>query len=184
MLILNFDPFPVLNTDRLTLRQKTSDDVKEMFFLRSDEGVMKYIARPRARSLQDAADFIEMVNNAVKNNEYITWAITLKDDPKPIGSIGLWRTQKENYRAELGYVLHPDHHRKGIISEAVKAVLDYGFKTMGLHSVEANINPANTASEKVLEKAGFIQEAYFRENYFFDGKFLDSVIYSLIVPKE
>ena len=92
--------------------------------------------------------------------------------------------QKEHYRAEIGYVLHPAQQGKGIMDEAIKAVLQYGFETMKLHSVEANVNPANTNSMKLLEKNGFVKEAYFKENYYYNGKFIDSVIYSLITPKK
>jgi len=183
MLELNFNPFPVLTTERMILRQKTHADVNEIFFLRSDESVMKYIDRPRAKTLQDATAFIDMITEGINNSETITWAITLKDNPVLIGSIGIWQIQKENYRGELGYVLHPDYQGKGIMSEAVKAVTDFAFNAMNLHSIEANINPENKASAKVLERAGFVQEAYFRENYYYDGRFLDSAIYSLVKPK-
>ena len=88
--------------------------------------------------------------------------------------------QKEHYRAEIGYLLHPDYQQKGIMDEALKAVIKYGFETMQLHSIEANVNPANAASMKLLEKNGFVKEAYFKENYFYNGQFLDSVIYSLL----
>jgi ribosomal-protein-alanine N-acetyltransferase len=60
--------------------------------------------------------------------------------------------------------------------------LKYGFNTVGLHSIEANIAPENIASARLLEKAGFVREAYFRENLFFNGRFLDTVIYSILAP--
>ena len=182
MLELNFNPFPLLTTERLVLRQMSIDDANEMFFLRSDEHVMKYIDRPRAKSVEDAVQFIQMINIGLANNEYINWAIALKNDPKLIGNICFWRIQKEHYRAEIGYVLHPAYHGKGIMQEAIMAVLDYGFKIMGIHSVEANVNPENITSIKTLERTGFVREAYFKENYYYDGKFLDSAIYSLIKP--
>ena len=87
-----------------------------------------------------------------------------------------------NYRAEIGYRLHPAQHGKGIMNEALKAVLDYGFNVMNLHSVEANTNPGNKESISLLERNGFIREGYFKENYFYDGKFLDSAVYSLVKP--
>jgi ribosomal-protein-alanine N-acetyltransferase len=68
------------------------------------------------------------------------------------------------------------------VQEAVMAVMEYGFQTMRLHSVEANINPANRTSRKLLVKNSFVQEGFFKENYYFNGKFLDSVIYSLLTP--
>ena len=88
--------------------------------------------------------------------------------------------QKEHYRSEIGYALNPLFQGKGIMQEAMQAIIQYGFEIMKLHSVEANVNPANEASMRLLEKNGFVKEAYFRENYYFDGKFLDSVIYSLL----
>ncbi len=180
MLEVNFTPFPVLNTERLTLRPVSLDDAKELFFLRSDESVMKYIDRPRAKTAEDIFLFVEKVNNNLANNDGILWGITIKDDPTLIGSIGFHYLMKENYRAEIGYVMHPSQHGKGIMQEAARAVLDHGFNIMGLHSVEAHINPENAASAKMLERIGFVREAYFKENYFWDGRFLDSVVYSLI----
>jgi ribosomal-protein-alanine N-acetyltransferase len=75
-------------------------------------------------------------------------------------------------------MLHPDFWKKGIMKEAIVAVLDFGFNVMRLHSVEANINSGNDASASVLEATGFIKEAHFREDFFFDGTFRDTIIYS------
>ena len=178
MLTISFAPFVPIETERLILRQINHDDVNELFFLRADEAVMKYIDRPRALSLEDAYKHIELVDTLFKNNEGITWAIALRDTPKMIGYIGIWRINKECHRAEIGYASHPNSWNKGIISEAILPVCDFAFNQMKLHSLEANINPENEGSRKVLEKAGFRKEAYFTENYFFEGKFLDSEIYS------
>jgi ribosomal-protein-alanine N-acetyltransferase len=111
------------------------------------------------------------------------WCITLLDKPETlIGTIGHWRLMKQHYRAEVGYMLHPDHWNKGIMKEALLAVIDYGFKDMKLHSIEAHINPANASSAALLERCGFIREAYFKEDFFFKGAFIDSAIYSLLAP--
>ena len=99
-----------------------------------------------------------------------------------MGTIAFWNIQKAHYRAEVGYALHPAHQGNGLMQEALLAVLVYGFNTMHLHSVEANVNPANTASIKLLERNGFVREGYFRENYFYNGRFLDSAIYALLAP--
>ncbi len=182
MLQFNFNPFPELFTERLSLRQITHDDVNEIFFLRADEQVMQYIDRPRAAMIEDANRFIEMVNDATFNNTDVTWGICTKNDNRVIGYLGFWRIKPDHHRAEIGYALHPDWHRKGVASEAVKAVLDYGFTVMNLHSVEACVNPANNASIRLLERHGFVREAYFKEDYYYNGRFLDSAIYSLITP--
>ena len=180
MLNLNFNPFPVIETERLILREVMDEDINEIFVLRSDPRVIKYIDRAPAGSLQEIVDFINMLKDALHNNKGICWAITIKGDPTLIGTVDIWRIIKEHHRAEIGYALHPGHQSKGYASEALNAILEYGFQTIKLHSMEANVNPENVASIKLLERAGFIREAYFKENYFFDGKYLDSAIYSLI----
>ena len=180
MLTLNFAPFPIIETDKLLLRQVNKSDVNEVFFLRSDQRVLKFLDRVPAKSTEEALIFIEKINDLEKNNEAVTWAITLKEDTKLIGTISFWNIQKEHYRAEIGYVLHPDFYGKGIMQEAMTEVIKFGFQVMKLHSIEANTNPDNTASIKLLERNKFIREGYFRENYFFGGKFYDSVIYSLL----
>jgi len=180
MLDINFTPFPVIDTDRLVLREIMEDDLPEIYYQRSDPEMMKYVDRTPARSLEDAGEFIGRIKAALQANEGITWGITLKNEPKLIGNIGIWRIEKEHHRAEIGYVLHTEHQSKGYASEALKAIINYGFSVMKLHSLEANVNPLNTASIKLLERNNFTKEAHFKENYYFDGRYLDSAIYSLI----
>ena len=180
MLDIQFHSFPVLTTQRLILRAITEKDAREIFRLRSNENVMQYIDRPRPQTTDDALSYINIIVNALKNNEGITWGISLKHNDTLIGTIGFWRLEKENHRAEIGYMLDDAFQRQGIMQEALHAVLDFGFNVMLLHSVEANINPMNIASMKILEKNNFVREAHFRENYYYNGKFLDSYVYSLL----
>ena len=184
MLSLSFSPFPVLATARLLLNQITPADAPAIFELRSNKEVMKYIDRPLAQTLDDALALIKLVTGMLQSNEAITWGIFPKEQRTTLmGTIGFWRIQKEHYRAEIGYMLHPSLQGKGIMQEAMTTVLDYGFHTMNLHSVEANVNPSNEASIRLLEKMGFVREAYFKENYFYNGQFLDSAVYSLLAPR-
>tara|TARA_R110000868_G_scaffold193786_3_gene438997 strand:+ start:5091 stop:5642 length:552 start_codon:yes stop_codon:yes gene_type:complete len=180
MLTINFNPFPNLETERLSLRRVVKSDVKEIFALRSDKEIMKYIPRPLAKTNEDALEHIATIDATIDKNEGINWAITLKNSSKLIGIIGHYRIQPQNHRAEVGYILHPEHHGKGIVPEALKKVLEYGFNEMKLHTIEAVIDPNNAASEKVLLKSGFTKEAHFIENQFYEGRFLDTVIYSLL----
>ena len=181
MLEINFTPFPILETDRLILRRLSAEDVLEIFALRSDKEVMKYIPRPLAKSIEDAQAHIALIDEKIENNEGINWAITLKDNPKLIGIIGHYRIKPEHFRAEIGYMLLPEYQGNGIISEAIKEVVYYGFEVMKLHSIEAIIDPENHASEKVLQKNGFVKEAHLKENEYYEGRFLDTVIYSKLV---
>ena len=183
MLEVSFNPFPRLESDRLVLREITPEDVTEVFAIRSDSTTMKYIPRPLAKTEQDALDHISMISKGVLNNEFINWAITFKDDDKLIGMICLLRMQLMNYRTEIGYILHPDFHGKGIMDEAIKTVIRYAFDALKFHSIEAVIDPENAASEKVLFKNNFVKEAHFKEKEYFEGRFLDSVVYSLINEK-
>jgi len=180
MLTLSFDPFPVLITERLTLRHVDENDVNEIFFLRSDKKVLEFLDRKPAETIDEAMEHINKLNDLEKNNESINWGITLTGNNKLLGHICFWNIKKDHYRSEIGYALHPDFQGKGIMHEAMNAILKYGFETMELHSVEANVNPANVPSIKLLERNNFIKEAYFKENYYYDGKFLDSAIYSLL----
>ncbi|MFV8373065.1 GNAT family N-acetyltransferase [Flavobacterium sp. LB2P74] len=180
MLTINFSPFANLETERLLLRRVDSNDLKEIFALRSNPETMKYIPRPLLKTDEDALEHIVMIDTKIESNEGINWAITLKDNPKLIGIIGHYRIKPEHYRAEIGYMLVPEFHGKGIVSEALKEVVTYGFKIMKLHSIEAIIDPENHGSAKVLEKNGFVKEAHLKENEFFEGRFLDSVIYSIL----
>jgi len=180
MLDINFSPFPNLETERLFLRRVVKEDVKEIFTLRSNKETMKYIPRPLVKTEEDALAHIAMIEDKIENNEGINWAITLKNDPKLIGLIGHYRIKPEHFRAEIGYMLLPEYHGKGIIVEAIKETIKYGFEIMNLHSIEAMIDPENLASEKVLQKSGFVKEAHLKQNEYYEGRFLDTVIYSIL----
>ncbi len=125
MLQPNFTPFPELRTERLFLRRMNTEDIPASFFLRSDETVLRFIGKEPATTLKEAEEFIQRINAAVDANENIMWAIALQDEPsKTIGTICYWRLQPENYRAEIGYALHPLYWKKGIMKEAILKVLD------------------------------------------------------------
>ncbi len=180
MLNINFTPFPILETKRLQLRRLANNDFNEILALRSDKETMQYIPRPLAKNKEDALEHIALINSRIESNEGINWAITLKKDSKLIGIIGHYRLKPEHYRAEIGYMLFPEYHGKGIMTEAIKEVVNYGFEVMKLHSIEALIDPRNIASEKVLQKNGFVKEAHFIENEYYKGEFLDTVVYSIL----
>ncbi len=182
MLNLSFNPFPNLETDRLVLRSINTTDAPEIFAMRSNPVTMQYIPRPLALTMDDAIAHIEMIQNTISKNEGINWAITLKGDDTMLGVIGHYRIKPEHYRAEVGYMILPEYHGKGITTEAVQCVVDYGFNTMQLHSIEGVIDPKNEASQRVLQKCGFVKEAHFKENEYFDGKFIDALVYSKLNP--
>lgn len=184
MLSLDFPNFPVLETDRLILREHARADADDLFRMRTNEEVMRYIDRERPKNIQDMETFITNFNEGFKQGQHIAWIMALKEAPQiMVGSIGYWRTNLANHRAEIGYMLLPEFWRKGIVSEALVRTINFGFNDMKLHSIQANINPGNDASRQILLKHGFVKEAYFKEDYYFNGTFLDSEIYSLLAPK-
>jgi ribosomal-protein-alanine N-acetyltransferase len=180
MLVFNFSEFPILTTERLVLRRITMLDLPEIFGMRKDPSLMNFISRPVARTEEDAAELIDRVDAGIANNDTINWGITMKGNDKVIGVVGFVRSTREHHRAEVGYLLSKDFHRKGIMTEALRVVLEYGFNVMGLHLAEAITDPRNIASAGVLEKLGFIREGLFKENFHYQGEFLDSAHFMLL----
>ncbi len=183
MLDIQVTDFPTIQTERLLLNKITMDDVPALFAIRADAAVMKYINRPLAQSHEDVKKMITDSDDLFDKHEGFSWAIRLKDVPTLIGNIGFWRMDKPNYRTEIGYLLSTTQQSKGIMSEALQAVLAYGFATLGFHTIFADIDPRNEASVKLVQKIGMVQEAYFKDNLFYEGKFMDTVIYTAFNPK-
>jgi ribosomal-protein-alanine N-acetyltransferase len=180
MLKINFKPFPMLQTARLYLRNISPDDAPTFLKMRSDPKVMRYIPRPLINDIDGVLEHIKMISDKIDNNEAINWVIIEKCSGNTIGVIGHYRIRPEDYRAEIGYMFLPEYAGKGYATEALREVVRYGFDDMDLNSVEGIIDPGNTASERVLQKNGFVKEAHIQENVYFNGRFLDSVIYSLL----
>jgi len=177
-----FFAFPALETDRLFLMEFKLSDAEEIFKMRSDEKVQRYLDRDPHKSVEESEAMIDGMIKSYNNKEAINWIIRKKDTKDVIGYIGYWRLIKQNVRAEIGYALKPEFWGNGYMSEAFSNVITFGFNEFCLHSIEANVNPANASSIKLLEKFGFKREAFFREDYFYNGKFLDTAIYSLLEP--
>lgn len=180
MLTINFHPFKNLETNRLLLRRLSVDDVKEVKAMRGNPVTMKFIPRPLVTTDEEALQHIKVIDDNIEAKKGINWAITLKGNPKMIGLIGHYRIQPENHRCEVGYMILEEYHNQGIVTEALKAVMEYAFDDMQMHSIEAVIDPDNIASERVLQKNGFVKEAHILENELWDGKFWDTVIYSML----
>lgn len=180
MLTINFHPFKNLETKRLLLRRVAASDVNEIMQLRGNPETMKYIPRPLVTTAQEALAHFELIDSKIESNEGINWAITIKGNPKLIGIIGHYRIEPQHYRSEIGYMILPEYNGRGITSEAVKAVLEYGFDDMNLHSTEAILDSRNVGSEKVLQKNGFVKEAHLVESECYDGIFIDRLTYSLL----
>ena len=183
MLTLDLTEFPVLTTDRLHLRELTAADGPALFAMRSDERIMAHIGRPRATTLQDAEELIATIAKGRTENTGITWALTLHGDDLLIGTIGYYRLKLEHHRGEIGYMLAYDHWGKGLMGEALEAAVACGFERFRFHSIEAITDPRNTASNRLLERQGFAREGLFRENYYWNGEFQDSAVWSRLASR-
>lgn len=175
-----FDEFPELETERLILRRIKKKDVKEIFSIYSNEEVMKHFGCKPYKSIDEAKANFKRIKKAFINREGIRWGITIKEKDKLIGSAGIWRLLKEHMRGEIGYELSNVYWKKGIMTEALSEIIKFGFSKMNLHTIEANLDPANIASVKLLEKLKFQKEGHTKESFYFNGKFEDTGIYSLI----
>ena len=155
MLTNTFTPFPVLKTERLTLRQVSINDDKEIFALRSDKQVNKYLGREPSNTIEDARKFIHKIAEVVKQNEGIYWAITLTNNNNLAGTICLFNFSGENDQAEIGYELLPAFQGQGIMQEAISKVIAFGLEVIGLKAIEAYTHRENKNSLKLLEKYNF-----------------------------
>ena len=151
---MNFPPFTELTTKRLLLRQLQPGDAEEIFQLRSDEKVSVLIDRPIATSIEDARQFINKIIAA----QAMMWVITLKDNPKLIGTIVYWNIVQEKDQAEVGYELLPQYRGQGIMQEALLKVIEFGFETLGLKTIVADPKAINERSVRLLEKCGFVKK--------------------------
>ena len=150
-----FTPFPILTTERLTLRQLVINDEQEISILRSDSEINKYLDRQISNTLDDARDFINKVNENINKSESLYWAITLSDKNILVGTICLFGFSNENYKCEIGYELLTNFQGQGIMKEAVEKVIDYAFNTIKVKKIEAFLHRDNQSSIKLLEKFSF-----------------------------
>ena len=148
----------IILTNRLVLRPLKAGDAGAIFVLRSDENINRYVDRPKAKSIEDAVAFIEMIARHSSENNTLYRAITLKDNDELIGTITLWNFDKENNKAEIGYELLSRYQGNGYMHEAVKAMLDIAFGSLQLSCVEGWTHPVNRQSNKLLEKFGFTRD--------------------------
>ena len=162
----NFTPFPVLETDRLILRALNLDDAKAIFGLRTNKEVNEFIDRKRPNNLSEARAFIDLISNRASSNTGVFWVIQSKSNNQLVGTIGLRNFEDEENYAEIGYEVDPIYQQKGFMTEAFKEVLNFGFKTLELKTVEAFTHHNNTASIALLEKQKFVLDPERRDEGF------------------
>ena len=152
---MNENPFPEIITNRLLLRRLKESDWAMISYLRTDKEVNKYLQRPEAKSKEEALQFITKIHLAIENQESYYWAITLAQNERLIGSISLWHFSSDKKTAEVGYDLSPGFQKKGIMDEALKGILDFGFNNLSLDIIEAYTHKHNEPSKILLIRNHF-----------------------------
>jgi RimJ/RimL family protein N-acetyltransferase len=172
------DP-PVLRTERLLMRQITESDGEGLFAIFADDQVTEHYAWDTFTSIGQGHELAARTVAQFRQQEAIRWGLLLPDSPHIIGTCGYTRWNQENHFAVLGYDLARPYWRRGLMSEAVAAVLRLGFEQTVLHRVEATVMAGNTASAAVLTRAGFQLEGILRGRALKQGEFRDVQIFGL-----
>jgi ribosomal-protein-alanine N-acetyltransferase len=169
-----------LETERLVLRALTDADRDAMYRIHSDPEAMRYWITPPWKSLEQATALIEKDRRQRAAGEILRLAIERRADAAVVGTCSLFAFEAESRRAEVGYGLDRPAWGQGYAREAVGRLLEYGFDTMRLHRVEADIDPRNTASARLLEHFGFRLEGLLRGRWIVSGEVSDAAIYGLL----
>lgn len=174
----HFDPFPVLQTTRLTLRQILQSDADRIFEMRSNAATNRFILRTAMTSANSAQELITQVNDGWANHQILAWAGVLRDQQQIIGTCGFNRFDYQNNRAEIGGELYVNYWGKHIAIEAVNAILNFGFSQLNLHAIEAKVHPDNRGAILLLQRLGFEKEAHFKHYVRFNKAYHDMCIYT------
>ena len=170
--------FPTLNTPRLTLIEITEKHLNDLFEIFSDEDTMKFYDIWPHQNKERTLLHNQSYQKRYADGTGIRWGISLND--KLIGTIGFgWHPQR--HFANLGYDLNKAYWGKGIITEAIQAVLKYAFEIEKIHRIEAQTDPKNLASQKVLLKNGFVNEGELRDKMFFRDRYNTVVSFSKLI---
>jgi ribosomal-protein-alanine N-acetyltransferase len=175
-----FGNLPPLETERLLLRKIGVDDADDMFEYGRDPEVTKYLMWEPHRTVDDSIEFIRWVMRQYDAGEIAPWGMEIKETGKFIGTVGYHEWNVRHGRAEIGYSLARSFWGLGYMTEAVRAVIDFGFGVMGLNRVEANCFIENKGSARVMEKCGMKFEAILRQHLFVKGRYEDVKMYSIL----
>lgn len=147
--------FPLLQSSRIILRQITSDDTEQILRIRQDQSINHYIERPPLKNREEALKLIEKLSKGVEQEKWFYWGICLKETSELIGTICLWNLAEDRSSGETGFELLPDFQNRGLMSEALEAVLEYSFLNLKMKEVLAYTHRENHKSVRLLERFGF-----------------------------
>lgn len=171
---------PVLETPRLRLRPYRADDALAMFALYSDPRVMRYWSFPAWTQAAQAQIYVARATAAAESGELFPWAIADSGSDQLIGALTLHSLHVEQRRAEVGYSLSPVFQGCGMAAEALRCGLAHAFDALGLRRIEADVDPRNAASCRLLEHIGFVREGLLRQRWLVNGELCDTAFYGLL----
>lgn len=176
----NLSPVPVLETARLRLRTVLRSDLEAIYRLHSDSRAMRYWSFPTWTERQQAHEWFEQRRSYGEREEVWPWGITLREDDELIGLVTLFSVNRVQRRAEVGYQLHPTRWGQGYAQEALRAAVSYGIDALDLARIEADIDPRNESSCRLVERLGFQREGLLRERWHVNGEVTDTAFYGLL----
>lgn len=171
---------PTLTTGSISLRSIDEKDIAALFRLFSDEKVVRFMDIERFANVSEAAQLVSFFRDKLAGGQGMRWAVTLNGLDELIGTCGFHHINRTHYKMELGYDLLPAYWGKGIMTNSIHRLLQYGFEALHMNRIEAFVDPANTVSAKLLERLGFEKEGKVRQAFFQKGRFVDAFIYSLL----
>ena len=174
-----FESFPILHTKRLDLVEIKQEHLGDIFKLFSDQRITRFYNIVTLVQENEAQKLIDWFQNRYKEKAGIRWGIELNGERNIIGTIG-FNNFTRNHRANIGFDLQAEFWNLGFIAEALEAVLDFGFDSLEINRIEAEVMQGNIASEKVLSKAGFKKEGLLREWMYFNDQHYDMTMFSLL----
>ncbi len=169
-----------LTTRDLHLRSPNLGDSEAMHALLSDAETVQYWISTPIDDQQISTDKLAEYLASNAEGESIEWAVCLKNQTQMIGRCVFFHFDEPNRRAEIGFILNRYYWRRGLMRQAVEAVIEFGFTTLGLHRIEADVDPGNAGSLALLESIGFKREGYFPERWLVGGEWKDSVMLGLL----
>lgn len=178
--MFNYSKFPTLETERLILREMLASDAHSIFAIRSDYEVTKHNIGAAYTNLSQAEKLINAMAQDYREKTSVRWGITIKPNNDIVGMTGFNYWNQTDNRASIGFDLAHAHWRKGIMREAVVAMLNFGFQQMALHRIEADASIYNEPSISFLRSLGFQQEGIQRDQYYEDNQYHNLVLFSLL----
>lgn len=155
--MINFNPFPNIETRNLLLRRMDYNDIQDLYEMRKDPRMIEYTDSKLEESVEETKAYIDKMNQGIDDNKWIVWAMEHKQSKKVIGSISIWNINREKNSGELGYGIIPDYQGLGLMKESLLKVVEYGLKKMKLGMLDAYTEENNIKSIKLLEKCNFVE---------------------------